>query len=176
MREDPLAVDYNQRLFSSGGLRSYYHLSRFNWAERKIQALSRRDLRIIELGCFDGRLVERVLRFASEYVGIDANWEGGLDGARAKFSDRPDVSLIEANDPAVFNRFGDRYFDVAVCLETLEHLPPDSISSYLAQLRRVTKGSLLVSVPNEIRLPFISKLVAKRLLYGGGEEYSLKEV
>lgn len=46
-------------------------------------------------------------------------------------------------------QFPDKHFDSVVCMEVLEHLPYESFVKGLAELRRVCRGQLLVSVPFE---------------------------
>jgi SAM-dependent methyltransferase len=43
--------------------------------------------------------------------------------------------------------FGDQRFDLVVCLEVLEHLPEPERA--LRELRRVSRGGCLISVPHE---------------------------
>ena len=43
--------------------------------------------------------------------------------------------------------FPDGHFTTVTCLEVLEHLPEDQLPAALAELRRVCRGTLLVSVP-----------------------------
>lgn len=170
------AAGYNERLFSRAGLRRFYHMARFAWVRDKVARTLPGDLRVIELGCFDGRLFDTLGSRVSEYVGVDANVEGGLDQAREKFDGRRDVALIEATHPDVFDRFPDRHFDIAASLETLEHVPPELVTGFLDQLQRVTRGHLFITVPNELGPVFLAKFLAKRLYYGGGEPYSFSEV
>lgn len=174
-REDGKKRGYNERLFSSDFLRAHYHLARFKWAASVIRGL-KPDIKLVELGCFDGKLVDFVEPRLAEYVGFDANWEGGLDLARKKFGSRPEVRLVKADSPDSFDAFADDYFDAAVALETLEHLPPQLLPDFLAQLARVTSGHLIVSVPNELGLVFLFKYAAKRMLYGGSQPYSGREI
>ena len=49
--------------------------------------------------------------------------------------------------------FPDDHFDVVTCMEVLEHLPADAYEAGLAELRRVSGGQLLMSVPFEEREP-----------------------
>jgi hypothetical protein len=130
----------------------------------------------VELGCYDGRLLDTLGDRVSEYVGIDANWEGGLDIARNKFAKRSDVRLIQTDDPKVLRSLPEDYFNVAAALETLEHVPTDFVGPYLDELARVTHGHLFVSVPNELGPVFLIKYLAKRLYYGAAEAYSFKEL
>lgn len=170
------ANSYNERLFEAGGLRSFYHLARFKWVADTVRKLKLHDLRLVELGCFDGRLFEEIVWAVEEYVGLDANWEGGLALAREKFRNNPSVRLIEAVDPSPLRQFGDGHFTAAASLETIEHIPPQMVDGYLDELARVTDGHFFVTVPNEIGPIFLTKHIAKRILYGDGDGYTLREV
>ena len=49
--------------------------------------------------------------------------------------------------------FADDSFDVVTCMEVLEHLPTDVFAPGLAELRRVCRGQLLMTVPFEEPMP-----------------------
>ena len=167
---------YNERLFSGGALRRFYHMARFNWVRDKADRYLGSDLRLIELGCYDGRLLDTLGPRVSEYAGLDANWSGGLDLARQKYRGRKGVTLVEAVSPDEFRRFKDGQFNVAAALETLEHVPPELVAPFLDQLARVTRGHLFVTVPNELGPVFLAKYVGKKILYGGEQDYSPAEI
>lgn len=167
---------YNERLFSGSGLRRYYHFARYHWLRAQLAERTSGPLRVIEIGCFDGRAVEYVPDRLERYVGLDANWEDGLDIGRKKLSGRPEVSLIETTTPAALKQFADGSFNVAVALETLEHIPTPVMREYLAELARVTDGLLLVSVPNEMGPVFLAKFLVKRLFLGWREPFTFAEV
>jgi SAM-dependent methyltransferase len=168
---------YTERLFGRRGLRSFYHNARFKWLAARLAALGDAPLRIFELGCFDGRVLDQLApeRVAS-YVGIDANIENGLDQARAKFAGRPNIGFVEATDAGAMTGLADDSFDVAIALETLEHVPPASLDAYLDEIARVTSGYFFVSVPVEMGPVFLAKYLAKKALYGDGEKYRFGEV
>lgn len=167
---------YNERLFRGDALRSFYHLARFKWAKSEVMRLGLRDLRLVELGCFDGRLVDELGPAVTEFVGLDANWECGLDLARKKFVGRPDITLIEAAEPSPLRNYPDGYFNAAAALETIEHVPPEMVDDYLKELARVTHGYFLVTVPNEIGPVFLLKHLGKSLFYRDARPHTLKEV
>lgn len=52
--------------------------------------------------------------------------------------------------------FPDGYFDVVFCMEVLEHVPTDTMMRGIRELRRVTGGKLVMSVPFEEPLPLPS--------------------
>ncbi len=45
--------------------------------------------------------------------------------------------------------FENESFDLAACLETIEHLPEDDFSEGITELQRVAKKYIIISVPNE---------------------------
>ncbi len=166
---------YNERIFEAGGLRSSLHLARFDWVRRKILQHSLASDTILELGCYDGRLLDWLPVAPRAYVGIDANWEGGLDLARQRFEAAPGVSFVNASHPRELGSLRAEEFDLGVCLETLEHVPPGVLPDYLRFLRDRIKGALLITVPNEMGIVFALKWLYKRFLLGGAERYSPAE-
>lgn len=175
-REPAPSTAYNERLFSGDRVRRFYHLARFHWVRERVERHLGPDLRLVELGCYDGRLLDTLGDRVIEYAGFDANWSGGLDLARRKYRGRTDVTLIEAEHPRDFDSFPTGHFNVAAALETLEHVPPELVPGFLDQLQRVTRGHLFVSVPNELGPVFLAKYLAKRAFYGGVQPYSPAEV
>src|SRR4051812_44578613 len=89
---------YNQRLFS-GNWRSRIHLSRFQWLATEIRRLQLDGARIIELGCFDGKTLELLDQPPAHYLGLDANWEGGLDAGKLRYRDMPNVEMRLCRKP-----------------------------------------------------------------------------
>lgn len=171
---------YNARLFDAGGLRRYYHLARFKWVRDKVRTLRLHDMRLVELGCFDGRLLEEIEEIVNdvvEYIGLDANWEDGLDLAAEKFSGREGVSFIETVDPSPLRNYPDGHFTAAAALETLEHIPPEMLGDYLDEIARVTRGYFLVTVPNELGPIFLTKQIGRSIFYrDSGHDYSWKDL
>jgi hypothetical protein len=174
-RREALCGGYNERLFKSGP-RKFYHLARFNWVRRQVAACGLKNLRLVEVGCFDGRLINEIGDSVAEYVGLDANWEGGLDLGRNKFAGRNEIKFIKAVDPSPLAAFPNGYFNAAAALETLEHISPDMVGDYLDELARITKGHIFITVPNELGPVFLMKRVAKAILYGHVEPYSWREL
>lgn len=162
---------YNERLFESRGPRSWVHNARFHWVAEKLRVHAPDNLKIIELGCFDGRLLRYVPWQPSRYQGFDAGWDGGLQSAQERYRDHPTCRFIEARTPEALAELENDSFNIGVALETLEHVPPDIVDDYLAELARVIDGWFLVSVPNEKGLVFLSKWTWKRVFYGKHEKH-----
>lgn len=98
---------------------------------------------VLEVGCGEGvvlaYLAPRVPGARFEGLELD---EAALGRARARC---PDVALVRGDACAL--PFGDRSFDLVVCLEVLEHLPDPGRA--LREARRVSRGGCLLSVPHE---------------------------
>lgn len=166
---------YNERLFASS-VRRGFHLARFEWVRSALVRAGARCESVLELGCFDGRAVAYLPRRPGRYLGLDANWEGGLDLARERTAADPSLEFRTCTTPAELRDLtsGSR-FDTAICLETLEHVPPDRVSDYLAAISEVLDGHIAITVPNEKGAVFLAKYLVKRAV-GEVPEYRLAEI
>jgi len=168
------ARTYNQRLFS-GGIRSFFHFARFNWVRSELKRLRTGCNSVLELGCYDGRLIDYLPHRPARYVGLDANWEDGLTLARAKYGHDPAFTFRCVHRPEELN-LGDERFRLAFSLETLEHVPPEMVDAYLEQIARHLTGYFIVTVPNETGPVFLTKWLAKKLFRMSPKEYTAAEV
>jgi cyclopropane fatty-acyl-phospholipid synthase-like methyltransferase len=166
---------YNERLFS-GGVRAFFHLARFRWFQNELQRRGIMPRKVLELGCFDGKVLRFLPQPPQRYVGFDANWESGLDLARRTFATQPQFEFHEATSPADLRLAPEDQFDVIVTMETLEHLPPEDLDAYLAKLATHAGGWVFVTVPNEKGPLFLAKWLAKRIFSRDGEAYTGREV
>lgn len=165
-----MAADYNSRLFKKG-LYGSHHRARFHWLTRQIAHLDRTELRVLELGCFDGRAIDHVPCKITHYVGFDAGWESdscpeapkGLAAAIARFEGDPTFTFFESRNAADISRLNKR-FDVAFALETFEHLPPEKVETYLQAIAGKLDGPLFITVPCEKGLPLLFKAIASKFL------------
>lgn len=158
------SLDYNQRLFSSG-VRKWLHEMRFRWLNKETSGMSGS---VFELGCFDARSITYLGFSPERYLGLDAGWEGGLDSAIAQYPNfefrRSDTLVQPAGT-----------FDLAIAMETLEHLPREQLPNYVDVLSR-TAPVLLVTVPVEIGPVFLIKRIVKAFLPGRKQYYSVREL
>ena len=71
----------------------------------------------------------------------------GIDKAKfKKYTElEPNMSKLDGNIANL--QFEDDSFDVVTCMEVLEHIPPEVFVAGLAELRRVCRGQLIMSVP-----------------------------
>lgn len=168
-------ITYNDRLFASG-LRSSLHRARFHWITSKIKQLNCAQDSVLELGCFDGKLLQFLSTEPRRYVGIDANWEGGLDLAKQKWKSHPHFSFREASTPDGMLLDEDECFDMAVAMETFEHIPPSLVDGYLKKIAKHLDGYLFLTVPNEKGVVFLAKWMAKRILSRDTQRYAFYEI
>lgn len=163
---------YNERLFSSG-LRKRLHQARFIWIRQKLLELGCPCARVIELGCFDGKVLDFLPNKPCYYVGYDADWEDALSLARKRWKDYPNYHFRYCTTPDEMV-LGDDRFDIAIAMETLEHVPEEMLAPYLAKLAGVTDQYILITAPNEKGVVFFLKYLIK-LLSGEVEKHSLTE-
>lgn len=97
----------------------------------------------LDVGCGEGFAMREVLspREAITIMGVDVE----LAALRLARQTNPQTKFTVGN--VLRLPFPDKAFDVTLCMEVLEHLA--SPERGLAELRRVTRHYLLLSVPNE---------------------------
>ncbi len=164
---------YNERLFKSSFIRSYFHLSRFNWVKSTIKKYKLNCTRIVELGCFDGKLLTFLPKKPKFYQGYDANWEGGLEIAKANWKDNEEIKFNFASNP---NFIIKNDYDLGISIETFEHIPPELVCPYLQKLSEVIEGHILITVPNEKGLFFLFKKLIKPVDRLAKTKYSFLDV
>jgi SAM-dependent methyltransferase len=99
--------------------------------------------RVLEVGCGEGVVLATLAARlpGTRFDGLELD-ETALRQARARC---PRATLVRGD--ACELPFGDKCFDLVVCLEVLEHLPEPLRA--LRELRRVARGGCLISVPHE---------------------------
>lgn len=152
--------EYNKRLFNKTSLRGKIHSARFVWLRDNIEKHCPNFKTVLELGCFDGKAINHLPHKPSTYEGWDANWEGGLDLARDLWKKYDNYNFYECETYEAFKPTL-RSYDITLCMETLEHLPIYNYEEYIKTLAQHTNGYLLVSIPNEKKIPFLIKYLVK---------------
>jgi hypothetical protein len=175
MRSAADGYGYNERLFS-GGIRGFLHTARYRFVQDVIRRHQMNASSVLELGCFDGKLIDYLPALPQSYWGFDANWEGGLDLANRKWGVRPGWSFCEATEPAHLAVLGSSMFPLTVAMETLEHIPPSILNGYIDALADHSCGHAIFTVPNEKGLVFLGKYLAKAALSKGARQYTPAEV
>lgn len=159
----PPLETYTRRLFGKG-IYGRHHNRRFEWLSQKIAALAgEQEIRVLEVGCHEGRVLNYVPKQVRRYVGLDAGWGGGLERARECFRERPEVTFIQSNHPRDVAALEER-FDFVICMETLEHVEPSIVELYIKAFSEKLDGYLLITVPNEKGLALLLKATGARFL------------
>jgi methionine biosynthesis protein MetW len=117
--------------------------------------------RLLDVGCADGQLIEKVATRFDQIVATDVS-PVAIEQAQQRLKDkggaeRAQFRVLDGNQPFPFD---DRSFDCLVSLSTLQYIfDPER---FLAEAARVTKpgGHLLVEVPNMAYLPQRLRLLA----------------
>lgn len=97
--------------------------------------------RVLEVGCAFGFLTRNLRRDGFAAFGCDT---AGYCLAQAGEGVRPYLQAASV----LALPYPDRSFDLVLCMEVLEHLPEELIPAAVRELRRVSRGLLLVSVPS----------------------------
>ena len=98
--------------------------------------------RTLDVGCALGFVVEALREVGIEASGVDVSAyavEHSTPGAKGHVRRGSLLGRLPYDDGA---------FDLVTALETLEHLPPDEIPRAVAELRRITRGWILVTIPS----------------------------
>jgi hypothetical protein len=111
----------------------------------------------------------------SRYLGLDADWENGLKIARQAWSNYPNYEFVKCIHPSEL-LLDETLFDISICMETLEHLPNDTLHAYLKFLGEKTKGYCFITVPNEKGIFLLGKYLYKRLIKSPSERYTFAEL
>lgn len=109
-------------------------------------------------------------------MGFDANWEGGLEIAKVRWQSHPEYEFFQASTPEEMEIPPGMVFNIAVAMETLEHVPPQLVDGFLAKIARHLDGYFFVTVPNEKGLLFLAKWLTKRVLSKDAQPYTVAEL
>ncbi len=104
---------------------------------------AQRPRRVLEVGCGEGMVIRYLAERAPgvRFDGVELDGEA-LARARARC---PDAALVQGDAYELPVR--SRAYDLVLCLEVLEHLPEPGRA--LREVRRVSRGGCLLSVPHE---------------------------
>ncbi len=154
-------ITYNDRLFKPRSIRKFLHLARFIWIKKQLKKYNINYQNIIELGCHDGKVIDYLPEKPDLYKGYDANWENGLEIARKKFKKNKNYLFFEAKTPEDILYEKDEMYQLAISLETLEHIPSKLLCPYLEKISSNLNGYFFITVPNEKGPFFVLKRIAR---------------
>jgi 2-polyprenyl-3-methyl-5-hydroxy-6-metoxy-1,4-benzoquinol methylase len=150
---------YAQRLLHGNWLRAWLHRRRFEWLVGELKRRRLMPVRMVEVGCNDGMLVDFLDAGGvaiSNYLGFDVAPDV-LQAAQERYRARPEIVFRNATAAPVL---GSDY-NVAACMETFEHLRSEEVEGWLDTLSRSLKGCLFVTAPVERGPNFLVKHFAQ---------------
>ena len=116
-------------------------------AERIVRRYEPRNA--IDVGCAFGLLVEALCDRGVEAFGLDVSTHA-ISMARADMKDRLWVQSVHDPIP-VFS--GSERYDLAICIEVLEHLPPEQAETAIANICAISDRVLFSSTPDDFDDP-----------------------
>ena len=142
----PIAGDYQFRAITEGpAAQRFWHDTKL-WLVREYLQPEPTD-RALDVGCGSGVVAGYLADFpVREVVGVDGN-QAAIEFARQQFQ-APNLRFVKCLADELY--LPDGYFDVACCMELLEHLHWDQGRSLLRRLYRLVKpgGRMLITTPN----------------------------
>ena len=118
--------------------------------------LPERYARVLEIGCAAGSFAKTLRQQPCELWGVEPNPEAARQAA-TMFD-----HLLQGTYEDTRDRLPDRYFDLVVCNDVIEHMPDHD--AFLRHIRtKMTPGAFLVgSVPNVRHITCLYKLLVLR--------------
>jgi len=147
-------------------------MARFYGLAATSRRFAQRDLKVIEIGCFDGRALDH-LPPVERYLGPDANWENGLDMAIAERR-RVGVEFVETRIPRPLKPIPTRPSTWPFRSKP-SNISCRSFSPTILRVTRLTNGPFLITVPVEIGPLYLAMHLVKLALYGDNEKYTARE-
>ncbi len=165
--------NYNERLFNSK-FRKFFHLSRFRWLKSSLNKFTLDYTSVLEIGCHDAKSLFWLPYPALKYVGLDADWEGGLGVAKEKFKNINDYHFIKITSSNNLPQPMHKY-DIGISLETFEHLSDYDVDNYIRFFQNNISQYIFISIPNEIGIFFLFKFITKYFFGFKNDRYTLLE-
>lgn len=177
-------MSYTDRLFKEGStLTRFSHQARAKKTLTLIRASGKSTFnRVLDYGCADGWFLKALYDkgMTRQGIGVDIN-DDDLAKSRALFADTPAFQFIKTTE---LSPDLERKFDLAVCLETLEHVADSRVA--LANIHRLCTpdATILLSVPIEVGTSLLMKMTGRYLtglrdktyrFYNSEEPYSFRE-
>jgi 2-polyprenyl-3-methyl-5-hydroxy-6-metoxy-1,4-benzoquinol methylase len=149
-----------KQIFCKNQIIAWSHSSRFKTSQCLLEKYSNSDSKLLDYGCGDGTFLRMINNLFLETIGTDISPEQ-IAACQKRFLGVPQVffCLVDDLDSEQYHS----YFDMAVCLEVLEHCVPDNVEKVVLNLKRVVKpdGMIIISVPIEIGASLVIKQIIR---------------
>jgi len=118
---------------------------------------------VIDIGCGGGFMAEALAKRSAHVVGIDPS-EGAVRAARIHAAAH-NLSIDYATGQAEYLEFGDKSFDIVVCVDVLEHV--ESLEKTIQQIARILKPGgffLFDTINRNVLAKFLVITAAERMI------------
>lgn len=95
---------------------------------------------VLDIGCGIGQLISKLRELQ-----VDAY---GLEYSKDFISISPVKDYIYNGNIENLELFTDGSFDLIVCMEVLEHIPPTYLNKVISELKRISRYRLLITIPS----------------------------
>lgn len=95
---------------------------------------------VLDIGCGIGNLVRELRN-----LDIDAY---GLEFSKDFINLSPVKDYIYTGDVLSLDKIKEESFDLVICMEVLEHIPPTYLDKAIKELKRISKDYLLITIPS----------------------------
>lgn len=100
------------------------------------ELIPQRGARALDVGTRDGYLAKRLAERFDEVVALDLERPN---------IDHPGITPVKGD--VAHLEFPDGHFDVVLCAEVLEHIPPALLATVCSELQRVSRDMVVIGVP-----------------------------
>ncbi len=112
--------------------------------------LSKSSVRILDIGCLNGYIMETLrMNGVKNVYGCDISYEIAVNNCINKYH-LPAITIGDFCD----NHYPDKFSDLTIAMEILEHIPPDKTDKFISELKRVTadNGKILISTSEDMNV------------------------
>jgi 2-polyprenyl-3-methyl-5-hydroxy-6-metoxy-1,4-benzoquinol methylase len=101
-----------------------------------------KNKRVLDIGCYDGHIAERLLNNGNQVYGVDSSPQA------VKLACTKGIKAVSADIEEDVFPFAERFFDCIVAAEIIEHL--FDTDAFLEKIKRllVDRGELIITTPN----------------------------
>jgi len=111
------------------------------------RSFSKKTSRVLDVGCLNAYMMESLRRGGIKNIyGTDISYEIAINRIVEPYH-LPAITVCDF----INNTYPDKFADLTICMEVLEHLPPKSTDQFIQELGRVTsdRGVLLISTSED---------------------------
>lgn len=140
---------------------SWSHYSRFKTTRHLLEKYAASKSKLLDYGCGDGTFLTIISDLFPEAVGADIAPEQIRDCQKRLSEMLPQVYFCTTD--ALGTEQYNSYFEIAVCMEVLEHCVQSEVEKVVADLKRLVKqnGIIIISVPIEIGPSLVIKQIIR---------------